>query len=117
MHEKRQLRQLFGCCTPLDRETRGPSKGDAACGPYGSNVFFDSDWHGYGARLRGRCSALARSFSSTPMRPGTRSIERAAEEIHTPASFASEAYTLREHVGLVRRTILAKAGASARAEG
>jgi TRAP transporter TAXI family solute receptor len=41
-------------------------------------------------------------------------IERAVEEIHTPASFASEAYTLREHIGLVRRAILAKAGASAR---
>jgi hypothetical protein len=42
-------------------------------------------------------------------------IEEAVEHIHTPASFASEAYTLREHVGLVRRAILAKAGASARA--
>jgi len=41
-------------------------------------------------------------------------IEEAVEHIHTPASFASEAYTLREHVGLVRRAILAKAGASAR---
>jgi TRAP transporter TAXI family solute receptor len=41
-------------------------------------------------------------------------IEHAVEEIHTPASFASEAYTLREHIGLVRRAILAKAGASAR---
>ena len=42
-------------------------------------------------------------------------IEEAVEHIHTPASFASEAYTLREHIGLVRRAILAKAGASARA--
>jgi len=39
-------------------------------------------------------------------------IERAVEGIRTPTSFASEAYTLREHIGLVRRAVLAKAGAS-----
>lgn len=39
-------------------------------------------------------------------------IERAAQEIKTPASFASEAYTLREHIALVRRAILAKAGST-----
>jgi hypothetical protein len=38
-------------------------------------------------------------------------IEDAVRYIHTPASFASEAYTLREHIGLVRRAVLAKAGA------
>jgi TRAP-type uncharacterized transport system substrate-binding protein len=37
-------------------------------------------------------------------------IEQAAARIRTPPSFASEAYTLREHIGLVRRTVLAKAG-------
>jgi TRAP transporter TAXI family solute receptor len=37
-------------------------------------------------------------------------IERAAEGLKTPASYASEAYTLREHIGLVRREVLAKAG-------
>ncbi len=36
-------------------------------------------------------------------------IEHAVARIHIPASFASEAYTLREHVGLVRRAIAAKA--------
>jgi hypothetical protein len=36
-------------------------------------------------------------------------IERAAEHIKTPASFASESYTLREHIGLVRRTVMEKA--------
>ena len=36
-------------------------------------------------------------------------IERAVGSIKTPASFASEAYTLREHIGLVRRAVLAKA--------
>ena len=35
-------------------------------------------------------------------------IEQAAARIRTPASFASEAYTLREHIGLVRRAVLAK---------
>jgi len=40
-------------------------------------------------------------------------IEDAVRYIHTPASFASEAYTLREHIGLVRRAVLAKAGAGA----
>jgi TRAP-type uncharacterized transport system substrate-binding protein len=37
-------------------------------------------------------------------------IERAVGNIKTPASFASEAYTLREHIALVRRAVLAKAG-------
>ncbi len=40
-------------------------------------------------------------------------IERSVGQIHTPASFASEAYTLREHVDFVRRAILAKAGSGA----
>ena len=39
-------------------------------------------------------------------------IERAVTGIRVPASFASEAYTLREHVGLVRRAIVAKAAAT-----
>jgi len=42
-------------------------------------------------------------------------IEHAVEGIRTPASFASEAYTLREHIGLVRRAVLAKEGAQASA--
>jgi TRAP transporter TAXI family solute receptor len=40
-------------------------------------------------------------------------IERAVLQIRTPPKFASEAYTLREHIGLVRRAVLAKASASA----
>jgi TRAP transporter TAXI family solute receptor len=46
-------------------------------------------------------------------------IEHAAEQIRTPASFASESYTLREHINLVRRTVLTRAGglAPARAVG
>jgi TRAP transporter TAXI family solute receptor len=43
-------------------------------------------------------------------------IERSVAGIHTPAGFASEAYTLREHIGLVRRAVIAKASAAARAD-
>lgn len=43
-------------------------------------------------------------------------IERAAAGVRIPASFASEAYTLREHVGFVRRAVIAKgAGAGSAA--
>jgi TRAP transporter TAXI family solute receptor len=44
-------------------------------------------------------------------------IEHAVAQIHTPDKFASEVYTLREHVGLVRRAVMAKAGAQAAAAG
>jgi TRAP-type uncharacterized transport system substrate-binding protein len=44
-------------------------------------------------------------------------IERAVAGISTPASFASEAYTLREHVGLVRRAVQAKAAGQGAAPG
>jgi len=37
-------------------------------------------------------------------------IQGAVEGLRTPNTFASEAYTLREHVALVRRTVLAKGG-------
>ena len=36
-------------------------------------------------------------------------IEHAAARIRTPMSYASEAYTLREHIGLVREAVMAKA--------
>ena len=36
-------------------------------------------------------------------------IEQSAARIRAPLSYASEAYTLREHVGLVRRAVMAKA--------
>jgi TRAP transporter TAXI family solute receptor len=42
-------------------------------------------------------------------------IDEAVAHIRTPVGFASEAYTLREHVALVRRAVLAKAGAAATA--
>ncbi len=40
-------------------------------------------------------------------------IQRSAERVTTPASLASEAYTLREHIDLVHRAVIAKAAASA----
>jgi TRAP-type uncharacterized transport system substrate-binding protein len=40
-------------------------------------------------------------------------IERAVAQIHIPAGFASDAYTLREHIGLVRRAVLARSASSA----
>ena len=39
-------------------------------------------------------------------------IERGVERITIPASFASEVYTLREHIDLVRRAVLAKSSAT-----
>jgi hypothetical protein len=39
-------------------------------------------------------------------------IQRGVERVATPASFASEAYTLREHIDLVRRAVLAKGAAA-----
>jgi len=35
-------------------------------------------------------------------------IEQAVERLKTPTMYASEAYTLREHIALVRRTVLAR---------
>jgi len=35
-------------------------------------------------------------------------IERSVAQIRTPAGFASEAYTLREHIALVRRAVMAR---------
>jgi len=37
-------------------------------------------------------------------------IERAVTRIYTPAEFASEAYTLRQHVDFVRQAVLARSG-------
>jgi hypothetical protein len=36
-------------------------------------------------------------------------IEHAVEGVRTPACYASEAYTLRDHIDLVRRAVLARA--------
>jgi len=42
-------------------------------------------------------------------------IEEAAAQIRAPPSYGSEAYTLREHVGIVRRAVEARASAAAAA--
>ena len=39
-------------------------------------------------------------------------IDQAVSRIHTPAGFASEAYTLREHIGLVRRAVMVRSDVS-----
>ncbi|MFO1414206.1 MAG: TAXI family TRAP transporter solute-binding subunit [Burkholderiales bacterium] len=44
-------------------------------------------------------------------------IERAAEHIRIPASYASESYTLREHISLVRRSVMARADTPAEVPG
>lgn len=45
-------------------------------------------------------------------------IDHAAARVRTPVSYASESYTLREHIGLVRQEVIAKEhGASAGAGG
>ena len=75
------------------------------------------------AALRSVTGMLLSSYgSSGEVRSGTLPIEKwledldriehAAEQIRTPPSFASEAYTLREHIALVRRTVLARARAA-----
>jgi len=38
-------------------------------------------------------------------------IDRAVGRARTPAKFASEAYTLRDHIGIVRHAVLARANA------
>jgi hypothetical protein len=43
-------------------------------------------------------------------------IEHAVGNTKTPAKFASEAYTLREHIGMVPRAVPERAASSPRAE-
>ena len=42
-------------------------------------------------------------------------IEQAASQIRAPPSYGSEAYTLREHIGIVRRAVEARAHEAAEA--
>jgi len=53
------------------------------------------------------CLAVARQWLADLDR-----IERAVAQIHTPTGFASEAYTLREHIALVRRAVLERDAAT-----
>ena len=67
-------------------------------------------------RWYGELALLEREVMSTPVDPpidrwlaDLQRIQRAAERINPPAKFASETYTLREHIRLVRDAVLAKA--------
>jgi TRAP transporter TAXI family solute receptor len=69
-------------------------------------------------RWYGELALLEREVISNPEAPpidrwlaDLQRIQRAAERINPPARFASEAYTLREHIRLVREAVLAKAAA------
>ncbi len=69
-------------------------------------------WYGELALLERDVATRAAPLPITQWLRDLERIERSVGQIHTPASFASEAYTLREHVDLVRRAILAKADGS-----
>ena len=74
-------------------------------------------------RLYGELKLLEREIGSRtgtlPIAPWLADldrIEQAAARMGTPASYASEAYTLREHIALVRRSALQKAADQERLE-
>lgn len=67
-------------------------------------------WYGELALLE---HDVATRKDDLPIEKWLRDLDRirlAVEGLKTPAKFASEAYTLREHIALVRRAILAKGG-------
>ncbi len=65
-------------------------------------------WYGELALLERDVTARTGTLPTETWLADLERIERAVARIHTPAGFASEAYTLREHIGLVRRAILAR---------
>jgi TRAP transporter TAXI family solute receptor len=67
-------------------------------------------WYGELALLERDVQTRAAPFPVDKWLSDLDRIEQAVEGIKMPASLASEAYTLREHVELVRRAVLAKAG-------
>lgn len=75
-------------------------------------------------RLYGELALLEREVAARVDAPPTARwlaqldrIERAAAHVRTPVRFASERYTLREHIGLVRRAVLDKASQFAAGQG
>jgi hypothetical protein len=62
-------------------------------------------WYGELALLEQDVAARTGTLPTEKWLADLERIERAVARIHTPAGFASEAYTLREHIGLVRRAI------------
>jgi hypothetical protein len=68
-------------------------------------------WYGELALLERDVAARTGALPMDKWLADLERIERAVARIHTPAGFASEAYTLREHIGLVRRAIIARSSA------
>jgi hypothetical protein len=65
-------------------------------------------WYGELALLERDVAARTGALPTEKWLADLERIERAVARRHTPAGFASEAYTLREHIGLVRRAIIAR---------
>ena len=65
-------------------------------------------WYGELALLERDVAARMGTLPTEKWLADLERIERAVARIHVPAGFASEAYTLREHIGLVRRAIIAR---------
>jgi TRAP-type uncharacterized transport system substrate-binding protein len=65
-------------------------------------------WYGELALLERDVAARTGTLPTEKWLADLERVERAVARIHTPAGFASEAYTLREHIGLVRRAIIAR---------
>ena len=67
-------------------------------------------WYGELALLERDVAGRAGELPMRRWLSGIDRIQRSAEQLRTPARFASESYTLREHIDLVRQAVLAKAG-------
>ena len=65
-------------------------------------------WYGELALLERDVAARTGTLPTEKWLADLERIERAVARLHIPAGFASEAYTLREHIGLVRRAIIAR---------
>src|SRR6185369_8914781 len=65
-------------------------------------------WYGELAMLERDVATRAGSLPTEKWLADLDRIERAVAGIRTPTGFASEAYTLREHIGLVRRAVIAR---------
>jgi len=70
-------------------------------------------WYGQLAQLEREIRASDDAFQARTRLDALDRIEHAVEALRVPPKFASEAFTLREHIGLVRRAVLRKAGESA----
>lgn len=73
-------------------------------------------WYGELALLERDVAARTGDLPREKWEADLARIEEAVAKIRTPAGFASEAYTLREHIGLVRRAIIARGNSSPAAQ-